>query len=213
MHKRKLWAVVGAACIGLMAATLSTVANPFSASAATGPCAGTLKTSAPLKKDGKTIATLRLYVSNGQACARLDRTKSGAKVKMSVGFAGKTPDSGNFGSYAGPVYISASNKTVTATGTMSGVSVSASVKVPKKTAGGGGGGGNEPTLLLKGLYLFNNRQQLVVDDFINKLKESSLYTVDKDHIVRTLPNEQEWAYEFQIPLGLKTSIVSTTNEK
>jgi hypothetical protein len=82
-----------------------------------------------------------------------------------------------------------------------------------KKPGGGGGGGNEPTLLLKGLYLFNNRQQLVVDDFINKLKESSLYTIDKDHIVRTLPNEQEWAYEFQIPLVLKTSIVSATNEK
>lgn len=78
---------------------------------------------------------------------------------------------------------------------------------------GGGGGGNEPTLLLKGLYLFNSRQQLVVDDFINKLKESSLYAVDKDHIVRTLPNEQEWAYEFQIPLVLKTSIVSTPKEK
>lgn len=75
------------------------------------------------------------------------------------------------------------------------------------------GGSNEPTLLLKGLYLFNSRQQLVVDDFINKLKESNLYTVDKDHIVRTLPNEQEWAYEFQIPLVLKPSIVSTPKEK
>ncbi|MEZ0256293.1 MAG: hypothetical protein ACAI37_13495 [Chthoniobacter sp.] len=83
----------------------------------------------------------------------------------------------------------------------------------KKGGGGGGGGSNEPTLLLKGLYLFNNRQQLVVDDFINKLKESNLYTVDKDHIVRTLPNEQEWAYEFQIPLVLKNSIVTVTNEK
>lgn len=82
-----------------------------------------------------------------------------------------------------------------------------------KKPGGGGGGSNEPTLLLKGLYLFNSRQQLVVDDFINKLKESSLYTVDKDHIVRTLPNEQEWAYEFQIPLVLKNSIVTTSNEK
>ena len=56
---------------------------------------------------------------------------------------------------------------------------------------------------LKGLYLWNDRQQSVVDDFVNKLKESSLYTVDTDNLKRTVPNEQEWAFEFEIPIIVK----------
>lgn len=73
---------------------------------------------------------------------------------------------------------------------------------------------NEPKgqiLLLKGLYLNNSRGPQVIDDFVTKLKESNLYTVDKDHIIRTSQNETEWAYEFQIPLVLKNSIVSASN--
>ena len=60
-------------------------------------------------------------------------------------------------------------------------------------------------LQLRGLYLWNDRQQSVVDDFVNKLKESPLYTVDTDNLKRTVPNEQEWAFEFEIPLILKTA--------
>ena len=59
------------------------------------------------------------------------------------------------------------------------------------------------TLLLKGLYLWNDRQTAVVDDFVAKLGESPLYTVDKDNLKRSVPNDTEWAYEFEIPLLLK----------
>jgi type IV pilus assembly protein PilM len=75
--------------------------------------------------------------------------------------------------------------------------------------GGGQGGPNNrrasgPTLLLKGLYLWNDRQAAVVDDFVTKLSESPLYTVDKDNLKRSVPNDQEWAFGFEIPLILKT---------
>ena len=83
---------------------------------------------------------------------------------------------------------------------------------------GGPGGGQRapsgPVLSLKGLYLWNDRQTAVVDDFVNKLSESALYTVDKDNLKRSVPNEQEWAYEYEIPLVLKNPIsLSSAGEK
>jgi len=65
-----------------------------------------------------------------------------------------------------------------------------------------------PTLLLKGLWLYNDRQALALDDFVNKLKESPLYETitDKDKgFVRSVENDTEWAYEFAIPLVMKNS--------
>ncbi len=59
---------------------------------------------------------------------------------------------------------------------------------------------------MKGLYLSNPRQALVVDDFVTKLKGSELYEVDEKNLKRSVPNESEWAYEFQIPLILKNPI-------
>jgi type IV pilus assembly protein PilM len=66
---------------------------------------------------------------------------------------------------------------------------------------------NGPTLLLKGLYLWNDKQTAVVDEFVAKLSESPLYSVIKEEqqgFRRSVPNDQEWAYEFEIPLLLKT---------
>ncbi len=81
---------------------------------------------------------------------------------------------------------------------------------PKTGPGNQGNPGNRPqrraegiNVSLKGLYLWNDRQQSVVDDFVNKLKESPLYSVDTDNLKRTVPNEVEWAFEFEIPLIVK----------
>ncbi len=57
-----------------------------------------------------------------------------------------------------------------------------------------------------GLYLDNPAGPSVVDEFIAKLEESELYTVDKDKRTRAVPNESEWAYEFAVHLILKTPI-------
>jgi type IV pilus assembly protein PilM len=61
-------------------------------------------------------------------------------------------------------------------------------------------------LNLKGLYLFNDKQATVVDDFVAKLKESPLYTVDEENLKRSLPNDTEWAFDYEIPLVLKNPI-------
>ncbi len=61
-------------------------------------------------------------------------------------------------------------------------------------------------LTLKGLYLFNDKQAGIVDDFTQKLKESELYTVDEESGKRSVPNDTEWAFEFEIPLILKNPI-------
>jgi hypothetical protein len=88
---------------------------------------------------------------------------------------------------------------------------------PQRPGGGAGGpgGGNRQgegaQVILKGLYLSNPRNAQVVDDFVNKLGESSLYTVDKAHLERSLPNDKEWAYDFKIPLTLNNPISGLVN--
>ncbi|MEA3209972.1 MAG: type pilus assembly protein PilM [Chthoniobacter sp.] len=61
-------------------------------------------------------------------------------------------------------------------------------------------------LTLRGLYLYNERNASVVDDFVNKLKESPLYTVIEEDLKRSLPNDTEWAFEYEIPLRLTNPI-------
>ncbi|MCE9609770.1 MAG: type IV pilus assembly protein PilM [Chthoniobacter sp.] len=70
-----------------------------------------------------------------------------------------------------------------------------------------------PTVVtLKGLYLFNPKGASVVDGFVDKLTESDLYTVDKEppRFKRNVPNDSDWAYEFEIPLILKNPITLPT---
>jgi len=70
-------------------------------------------------------------------------------------------------------------------------------------------------LTIKGLYLHNDRSAAVFDDFVKKLSESTLYTVDKGskHFKRNLPNDNDWAYDFEIPLILKNPISLPTRLK
>ena len=57
---------------------------------------------------------------------------------------------------------------------------------------------------IQGLYLDNDRGASVVDDFIGKLEQSELYTVDKGQ--REVPNETEWAHGYSLGLILKDPI-------
>jgi len=91
--------------------------------------------------------------------------------------------------------------------------------VPKAPAKPAGKPGEKPAaaapanpvrLTLRGFYLYNDRQANVVDDFANKLKESELYTVDEENGKRAVPNETEWAYEYEIVLHLKDPIAVPT---
>jgi type IV pilus assembly protein PilM len=67
--------------------------------------------------------------------------------------------------------------------------------------------GPKTKLILKGLYLYNEaKQAMVVDDFVAKLKESQLYTVDEENLKRSVPNDTEWGFDYEIPLVLKNPI-------
>ncbi len=81
-------------------------------------------------------------------------------------------------------------------------------KTGGKPASGKSAGGSEPKVKvnLKGLYLLNDKQATVVDDFVSKLKESKLYTVEEQDIKRSLPNDAEWAFEYEIPIVLTNPI-------
>lgn len=66
--------------------------------------------------------------------------------------------------------------------------------------------GPQTKVTLRGLYLYNPRATAVVDAFIQKLKESPFYTVDDGNLKRSVPNDAEWAFDYEIPLFLKTPI-------
>jgi type IV pilus assembly protein PilM len=72
--------------------------------------------------------------------------------------------------------------------------------------GGGAAGGPETVILISGLYLTNDKGVAVVDDFITRLSESELYTVDKASMERQTPTETEWAFPYSFPLVLKNPI-------
>ena len=62
-------------------------------------------------------------------------------------------------------------------------------------------------LFIRGLYLFNPRQQEVVVDFFRNLVSSPFFAVDPNNQSRvikpTTPNNTEWAYPYELHLDLK----------
>jgi type IV pilus assembly protein PilM len=84
----------------------------------------------------------------------------------------------------------------------------------EKTRGKGSGpnaSASRPGVMLRGLYLSNSDNAKVVDDFVRNLGESDLYEVSRDELTRSVPNDNEWAYEFSVPLLFKTA--AATSEK
>lgn len=81
---------------------------------------------------------------------------------------------------------------------------------PANVSGAGYSEDKKPTvgLRLLGLYLDNERQSEVVEDFLKNLKESPYFDIDLDrknviNPVRQSPTYTEWAYEFEFRLPLK----------
>jgi len=62
-------------------------------------------------------------------------------------------------------------------------------------------------LLLRGLYLFNPKQQEVVVDYFRSLVRSPFFNVDPNNqgrvIKSTIPNETEWAFPYELHLDLR----------
>jgi hypothetical protein len=62
-------------------------------------------------------------------------------------------------------------------------------------------------LLLRGLYLYNAKQQEVVVDYFKNLASSPFFNVDFNNQARaiksTIPNDTEWAFPYELRLDLK----------
>ena len=64
-------------------------------------------------------------------------------------------------------------------------------------------------LLVRGLYLFNPKQEQVVVDFFKNLVGSRYFAINPNEQARviktTLPNNTEWAFPYELRLDLRTS--------
>jgi len=65
-------------------------------------------------------------------------------------------------------------------------------------------------ILLRGLYLFNPKQQDVVVDYFRNLARSPYFNVDPNNQARaiksTIPNNTEWAFSYELRLDLKKPV-------
>ena len=62
-------------------------------------------------------------------------------------------------------------------------------------------------VLLRGLYLYNPKQQEVILDYFRNLVGSPFFNVDPSNQARviksTIPNNAEWAFPYELNLELK----------
>ena len=65
-------------------------------------------------------------------------------------------------------------------------------------------------LLVRGLYLFNPRQQEVVVDYFRNLVESPWFAIDPNNQAKVIkpatPNETEWAFPYELRLDLRKAV-------
>ena len=79
--------------------------------------------------------------------------------------------------------------------------------VPRSTAKGQTAGAAIDGILLRGLYLFNPKQQEVVVDYFRNLVGSPFFNVDPNNQARaiksTIPNNTDWAFPYELRLDLR----------
>ncbi len=65
-------------------------------------------------------------------------------------------------------------------------------------------------ILIRGLYLFNPKQQEVVIDYFKELAKSPYFNLDQNnqskHVRPTTPNNVEWAFPYELRLDLKKPV-------
>lgn len=81
---------------------------------------------------------------------------------------------------------------------------------PRPAAKGPNAGPAIDGLLLRGLYLYNAKQQEVVVDYFRNLVGSPFFNVDPNNQARaiksTIPNNTEWAFPYELHLDLKKPV-------
>jgi type IV pilus assembly protein PilM len=83
----------------------------------------------------------------------------------------------------------------------------ASTAAPKSTTKTETGGAAIDGVLLRGLYLYNPKQQEVVVDYFRNLIKSPFFIIDPNNQARviksTIPNNTEWAFPYELRLELR----------
>jgi type IV pilus assembly protein PilM len=86
----------------------------------------------------------------------------------------------------------------------------AAAAAPRSTAKGPAGGPAIDGLLVRGLYLYNPKQQEVVVDYFKNLTASRFFNLDPKNQARyikpTTPNNTEWAYPYELRLELRNPV-------
>ena len=76
--------------------------------------------------------------------------------------------------------------------------------------GAGTGGPAIDGILLRGLYLFNPKQEQIVVDYFRNLTGSRFFAIDANEQARviksSLPNNTEWAYPYELRLELRNPL-------
>jgi Tfp pilus assembly protein PilN len=81
------------------------------------------------------------------------------------------------------------------------------IGAPPRPPAQGSAGTAVDGLRLRGLYLYNQKQQEIVVDYFKNLVGSPFFNVDPNNqshsIKSTIPNNTEWAFPFELRLNLK----------
>jgi type IV pilus assembly protein PilM len=77
--------------------------------------------------------------------------------------------------------------------------------------GGSAGGKVIDGLLVRGLYLYNPKQQEIVVDYLRNLAKSPFFTVDPrtpERVIKSnsVPNDTEWAFPYELQLPLRKPV-------
>src|SRR2546428_2767081 len=82
--------------------------------------------------------------------------------------------------------------------------------VARSTTKGAAAGAAIDGILLRGLYLFNSKQQEVVVDYFRNLVGSPFFAIDPNDQARVIkpstPNNTEWAYPYELRLDLRKPV-------
>lgn len=88
--------------------------------------------------------------------------------------------------------------------------IASATTVARTTSKGQAGGAAIDGVLLRGLYLFNPKQQEVVVDYFRNLARSPFFNIDPKNQARviksTIPNDAEWAFSYELRLDLKKPV-------
>ena len=67
-------------------------------------------------------------------------------------------------------------------------------------------------ILVRGLYMYNPKQQELVVDYFRSLAQSALFVIDEkkpERVIKSsaVPNDREWAFSYELDLTLRNPVI------